>query len=116
MTSPYYVPLVAIPRAWTGGTPGKKMLTGEIVIIKAKDTNELMQYAGKLKGKIVMTWSAAQLKPSFESDAERYADSSLDKMAKALPAQGGNRPRFQGDSVQRAAFQSRFALQRKMTD
>jgi hypothetical protein len=57
MTAPYYVPMIAVPRAWTGSTPGKKMLSGEIILIKAKDTVELMQYQDKLKGKIVMTWS-----------------------------------------------------------
>src|SRR6478672_5055585 len=29
MTSPYYVPLIAYPKAWTGSTP-KKMITGDI--------------------------------------------------------------------------------------
>ncbi|MBC7872344.1 MAG: hypothetical protein H7Y01_00020 [Ferruginibacter sp.] len=61
MVKPYYVPLIAIPRAWTGSTPGKKMITEEIVLIKAKDTTELLQYSGKLKGKIVMVWSTAVL-------------------------------------------------------
>jgi carboxypeptidase Q len=118
MTAPYYVPLVAIPRAWTGSTPGKKSITGDIVIIKAQDTTELLQYAGKLKGKIVMTWSTTQLKPSFEPDGRRYADSTLEKMANAAPAApgGGNRNRPQGDSVQRRAMQNRFAVQRKMTE
>ncbi len=116
MTSPYYVPFIAVPRAWTGSTPGKKTLQGEVILIKAKDSIELMQYAGKLKGKIVMTWSPAVLKPSFEPDAERFADSSLDKMAKSTAPAQGNRPRFQGDSVQRAAMMSRAALQRRMTD
>jgi carboxypeptidase Q len=116
MTAPYYVPLVAIPRAWTGSTPGKKAIEEEVILIKAKDTLELMQYAGKLKGKIVMTWSNAVLKPSFGPDAERLADSSLEKMSKSTGPQPGNRQRPQGDSVQRAAMMNRFALQRKMTD
>ncbi len=116
MISPYYVPLMAIPRAWTGSTPGKKMFTGEIVLVKAKDTVELMQYSGKLKGKIVMVWSPAVLKPSFEPNAQRYADSSLDKMARAAGGQQGNRPRAQMDSTQRAAMQGRQALQRKYND
>jgi carboxypeptidase Q len=117
MTSPYYVPLVAIPRAWTGSTPGNKMFSGEVVLIKVKDTTELMQYAGKLKGKIVMTWSTTQLKPSFEPDGERYADTSLQKMANAVPGAGGNRQNRQfGDSTQRAAMLGRLALQRKMND
>src|SRR5436190_3021551 len=114
MTSPYYVPFIAVPRAWTGSTPGKKTLQGEVILIKAKDSIELMQYAGKLKGKIVMTWSPAVLKPSFEPDAERFADSSLEKMAKSTAPAQGNRPR--GDSIQRAAMMSRAAFQRKMTD
>ncbi len=116
MTSPYYVPLIAVPRAWTGSTPGKKPLTGEVMLIKAKDTIELMQYAGKLKGKIVMTWSPAELKPSFEPDGVRFADSSLEKMAKSAAVAQGPRQRLQGDSAQRAAMMGRAALQRKMTD
>jgi carboxypeptidase Q len=116
MTAPYYTPLVAIPRAWTGSTPGKKIIKDQVILIKAKDTVELMQYADKIKGKIVMTWSTAQLKPSFDPDGRRYADSSLDKMANAQPANAGNRNRPQMDSAQRAAFQNRFAVQRKMTE
>lgn len=116
MTAPYYVPFIAVPRAWTGSTPGKKAVEEEVVMIKAKDTVELMQYAGKLKGKIVMTWSPAVLKPSFDPDGERFADSSLEKMAKSTGARQGNRQRNQGDSTQRAAMLARFALQRKMTD
>jgi plasmid replication initiation protein len=115
MTSPYYVPFIAVPRAWTGSTPGKKPIDGEVIMIKAKDTIELMQYAGKLKGKIVMVWSPAVLKPSFDPDAKRIADSSLEKMAKSVGATPG-RQRFQGDSTQRAAMMNRQALQRKMND
>jgi hypothetical protein len=117
MTSPYYVPFIAVPRAWTGSTPGKNALTGEVILVKAKDTIELLQYAGKLKGKIVMTWSTTQLKPSFDPDGERFPDSTLDKMSKATGTPQGNRGnRPQVDSVQRAAMQNRQAVQRKMTD
>lgn len=117
MTAPYYFPIIAVPRAWTGSTPGKKMIKQEVVLIKAKDTLELMQYAGKLKGKIVMTWSTTQLKPSFEADGERFADSTLEKMANAAGTPAANRPnRPQMDSATRAAFLSRGAVQRKMTE
>ncbi|MEP6676322.1 MAG: M20/M25/M40 family metallo-hydrolase [Ferruginibacter sp.] len=120
VTSPYYIPIVAIPRAWTGSTPGKKMISADVVLIKAKDTIELMKYSGQLKGKIVMAWSPAQLKPSFDPDGRRYADSSLDKMAAAEPAaprgQRGQRGQQGGDSLQRAARLATFALQRKMND
>src|SRR5688572_16507982 len=38
MTAPYYQPIIAVPRAWTGSTPGP--LRGEIVLVKVKDTTE----------------------------------------------------------------------------
>jgi carboxypeptidase Q len=110
MTKPYYTPLLAYPRAWTGST-GKKMLTGDIVLITATDSAGLMQYAGKLKGKIVMTWISDTLKPSFEADGSRYADTVLDRMAKAEPRPNQNRQ--QGN--QRQNFASRFSFQRTLT-
>jgi carboxypeptidase Q len=115
MTAPYYQSFIAVPRAWTGSTPGKKMIEGDVILIKAKDTTALMEYTGKLKGKIVMTWSPAQLQPSFNADANRFADTTLEKMAKAVPAQP-RQGRLQGDSAQRAAMQARQAVQRRMND
>ncbi len=116
MTAPYYSPLIAVPRAWTGSTPGKKMLTGSIVLIKAKDSTELAQYAGQLKGKIVMTWSTTELKPSFDPDANRFSDQQLTDLIK--PREAGNRNNAQArpDSTQRAAAMGRFAMQRRMNE
>lgn len=116
MTAPYYVPLIAMPRAWTGSTPGKKSMKAEVVLIKAKDTVELLKYAGTLKGKIVMTWSSAKLTPSFTPDGNRFADSSLEKMAAAemrQPQQGGGGQRNQqGNNPQ----VNQFMLQRRMNE
>lgn len=119
MTSPYYQPLIAVPRAWTAGTPGKKEIKGSVILVKASDTTELMKYAGKLKNQIVMTWSSAQLKPSFEADGNRYSDSALDKMGAAELRQPGGRGganRTAGDSAQRINFANRGALQRRMNE
>lgn len=86
MTAPYYVPMIAIPRAWTGSTPGKKMINSDVILIKAKDSAELYQkYAGTLKGKIVMLYSRDTLRPSFEPDGVRFSHEALDKMANAKP-------------------------------
>ncbi|HSU27968.1 MAG TPA: M20/M25/M40 family metallo-hydrolase, partial [Chitinophagaceae bacterium] len=117
MTAPYYAPLLAMPKAWTGSTPGKGSIKGGIILIKAKDSVELQQYAGKLKGKIIMIWSTTELKPSFTPDGSRQADTSLEKMAKSegTAPRGGNRPRNnQMDSAQRAAFASRGAFTRRL--
>ncbi len=114
MTAPYYMPLIAMPRAWTGSTPGSGSTKGQVVLIRATDSVSLMKYAGTLKDKIVMTWSPAKLTPSFEPDGKRFADTTLDKMAKAEPTQsnfgGGNRN--PGTNPQMNQFQ----LQRRMTE
>ena len=101
MTSPYYTPIVAIPRAWTGSTPGKKTMNGEVVLIRAKDSSSLYQdYSGKIKGRIVMMYSTDSLHPTFIPNGERLADSTLDKMSAAKPDTGrggqrnNNNPQF----------------------
>ncbi|HMJ47992.1 MAG TPA: hypothetical protein VK498_11730, partial [Ferruginibacter sp.] len=86
MTSPYYVPLIAIPRAWTGSTPGSTIIESQLLVIKAKDSAELYNnYTGKIAGRAVLIYSTDTLKPSFMADGERLADTSLLKMANALP-------------------------------
>ncbi|MBD0294149.1 MAG: peptidase M28, partial [Flavisolibacter sp.] len=114
MTKPYYHPLIAIPRAWTGSTPGNKMLTGKIVLVKAKDSTELMAYKGKLANKIVMTFLADTLKPSFVSDASRFHDTDLIKMAEAAPRENAGQPRPPANPEAMQTMMRRFAFQRML--
>jgi len=94
MTAPYYSTIIAIPRAWTGSTPGKKIMNSEVILIKAKDSADLFQrYSGKLKDKIVMVYTADTLRPSFGPDGLRYADSTLEKMANFVPDTSRRGPR-----------------------
>ena len=91
MKSPYYTPIIAIPKAWTGSTPNQKELTSEVILVRASDsTSFVSQYAGKLKGKIVMLMQRDTLKPSFTPDGRRYHDTTLAKMANAQPVQRQN--------------------------
>ncbi len=83
MTAPYYHPLIAFPKTWTKGTDGLK--NAQVIVIKAKDSAELEQYRGKLKGKIVLLERNDTLKPTYKADASRYDDERLDKMAAAKP-------------------------------
>ena len=115
MTSPYYQPLIAIPRAWTSST-GKKLLKGEVVLVKADDTTQMAQYAGKLKDKIVMMWSSAQMKPSFDADGNRFADSTLDKMAAAEMRRTGGPNQNQAQNSQRQNRFARFRIQRRINE
>ena len=114
MTAPYYTPIVAIPRAWTGSTSGKKMISSDVVLIKAKDSAELVQkYSGKLKDKIVMVYSKDTLRPSFTADADRFTDVQLEKMANSKP---DTARRQQGNlsPEQLAARRQQQSLQRQM--
>lgn len=117
MTAPYYTPIIAIPRAWTGGTPGKKIMSSEVILINAKDSVELYQnYAGKIKGKIVMFYSADTLHPSFTPDGQRYADSSLEKMANAKPPEAQRDPRNNFPQNANNTARQRQTLARQMGD
>jgi len=94
MTKPYYQPLIGVPRAWTSGTPGKGVFSDEVLLITATDSAGLAAYAGKLKNRIIMTMVSDTLRPGFEPDARRTADSVLSRMASAVPREnarpGGN--------------------------
>ncbi len=114
MTAPYYTPMIAISRAWTGSTPGKSIISREVILIKAKDSAELFQnYSGKINNKIVMFWSNDTLHPSFKADAERFSDEELEKMASSKP-DTARRQRRNFTPEQLAAFQQQRALGRQM--
>jgi carboxypeptidase Q len=115
MTKPYYQPMIAMPRAWTGSTPGKKIMASDIVLINAKDSAEVMQYAGKLKGKIVMTYVADTLRPSFEPDGSRYHDTTLAKMAAAEPRPANQQRPGSNQGNRGGNMASRAAMQRTLT-
>lgn len=88
VTAPYYKPLTAYPKSWCSGTKG--LQNAEILVISAKDSTELLQYKGKLKGKIIILDAPVAYKQSFKADANRYTDAQLDTMAMAKPT-GGRR-------------------------
>ena len=86
MTAPYYTPMIAIPRAWTGSTTGNSIISRNVILIKAKDSAELYQnYSGKIRDKIVMFYSNDKLQPSFGPDANRHTEDELNKMANSKP-------------------------------
>lgn len=115
MTKPYYVPLMAQPVAWTGSTPGKGMMSADVVLIKATDSAGLQQYAGKVKDKVVMVYRPDTLKMGFKADAGRLTDDELEKMAHAQPAQPrqGNRS---GNPTMMEAYRARMAFSRVLND
>lgn len=83
ITAPYYRPLNAYPKAWVAGTKGLK--SGDVLLITAKDSTELLNYKGKLKNKILILDRNDVYMQSFKPDATRYTDAQLDSMEAAKP-------------------------------
>ncbi len=77
--SPVYSPVIAYPKAWTPGIKGT--VQAEAIYLDIKKEEDLAQYKGKLKGKIVLFSLPTPVKPGFTADATRFHDSTLLQMA-----------------------------------
>lgn len=89
MTKPYYMPFIAIPKAWTSGTSGP--VKGEVVVIDIQNEEDLKKYTtGNLNGKIVLVKGVSDTAPTFKADATRYTEEDLEKMTNSQPMGQGN--------------------------
>ena len=79
--APQAFPLLAYPRAWSPGLDAP--LTADLVIVEAKNEEELQKYKGQLRGKIVLAGVERQLKPLFEPKASRLNEKQLLELADA---------------------------------
>ena len=86
VVAPTRYPVIATPSAWTAGTSGP--VTAEVVYAPITDTTQLGQWAGKLRGKLVMSAPPRALEPGFKPMASRLDDEALARMA-AWEGQGG---------------------------
>jgi hypothetical protein len=75
MTAPYYCAFSATPKAWTGSTRG--LIKGEVILIDIQSPEDLEQFKGKLKGKIVLMSTTDSYEPSFEPLASQYTEEEL---------------------------------------
>jgi hypothetical protein len=78
MLSPRAMPLHALPKAWTPGTPGA--IEGEAVQAKLESDADLAQWRGKLRGKIVFLDEARPYKPGDKPDFQRYSAAELEEL------------------------------------
>jgi hypothetical protein len=70
LTAPIYMPLIALPKAWTSGLVAP--VRGEPVLVEAETVAELEAYAGKLAGKIVLNGRVRDVPSPFEPLCERH--------------------------------------------
>jgi len=108
MTKPYYMPFIAVPKAWSTGTNGA--ISGKVIFVDINTEEDFEQYRGKLKGSIIAIMPRQDQQPTFKPDATRYSKEELDKML--VPAAD---KRSYTDE-QRAARTKRRAFSKKKAD
>lgn len=100
---PVFFPVIAYPKAWTPGIKGT--LQAEAVYLDIKKEEDLNQYKGKLRNKIVLFSLPAPVRPGFKPDATRLTDSTLLLMANADISESLTGRRFQASTEpQRLAY------------
>jgi hypothetical protein len=81
VVEPQAFPLLAYPRAWSPGLDAP--LTADVVIVDAKNEEELQKYKGQLQGKIVLMGTVRDLKPHFDAVGTRLTEKQLLDLANA---------------------------------
>jgi carboxypeptidase Q len=108
MVTPYTQRIDAAPLAWTGSTDGK--VTGEAVIMDASTPEELEQYRGRLRGKVVLQRAPADIPPEFEARERRF---KADELFTPVEARPQRTPEQQAERQRRMAEYRRRAETRQ---
>ncbi len=92
MKTPYYMPFIAIPQAWTGSTKG--LINQKIVFPKIESEEDFEKYRGKLSDAIVVLppplWALdikGDASPTFEPDANRFTAEELEEMKNPMESE-----------------------------
>jgi hypothetical protein len=88
--SPQPFPLIAFPRAWTPGTDGP--VTADVTIMTVTREEQLREYAGKVKGRVVLIAPEVTVNPLFTPIGRRFTDQELaDMQSQQVVAARGRR-------------------------
>ena len=81
--SPQAFPIPGTPTSWTPGTNG--LVRGEVVLVTEATQEDLQKYAGKLKGKWILTQAAPDVAAFWTPQATRQTAEELQRMELATP-------------------------------
>ena len=81
--SPQAFPIPGTPTSWTPGTNG--LVRGEVVLVTEATQEDLQKYAGKLKGKWILTQAAPDVAAFWAPQATRQTAEELQRMELATP-------------------------------
>ena len=84
VVSPEPFPIPGTPNAWTPGTNG--LVRGEVMLVTETTQEDLQKYAGKLKGKWILTQPAPDVAAFWTAPAKRETPESLENMELNPPA------------------------------
>lgn len=102
MTKPYYMPFIAIPKAWTESTKGE--VSGKVVFLDIQKDEDFEKYKGKLKGAIIAIKPSGSQAPTFEPDAVRFTVEQLHGMEHPAPRQSSFTPEMRAQFMAQRAF------------
>jgi hypothetical protein len=81
LVEPQCVPLIAFPKAWSPGLDGP--ILADVVWLDVKTEADLEKYKGRLKGAIVLTGPAREVRAQFEPFGTRMTEKDLLALADA---------------------------------
>ena len=81
VVEPQTIPLIGCPNAWSPGFD--QPLVAEVVYLDTQTNTDLTNYAGKLKGAIVLAGQPREVRPRFEPLAVRISETNLLQLANA---------------------------------
>src|SRR6185503_2787 len=89
MTEPRVMPIIGLPKSWTPGTNGT--VNADVVRPVITNAQEAEQWRGKLRGKIVLTQPAREVRMLEGPIVLRYADNPkwMEEALSMPPARGG---------------------------
>lgn len=99
IVEPQAIPLAGYPKAWSPGF--KHPLEAPVIYLDAKADADLDKYKGKLKGAIVLSSPAREIKPRFEPLAVRMAETNLLRLANASGSESFTPPAYPGAAPDR---------------
>jgi hypothetical protein len=88
MTAPIYMPVIAIPKAWTLGLDAPA--SGAPVLVNIESEDDFETYRGQLAGRIVLNGKVTPVETNFEALGTRHDEESLAERTSA-PDPGASR-------------------------
>jgi carboxypeptidase Q len=108
VSEPFFIDVIAYPKAWVGGIEGT--LSGTPILVEINTEEDFKKYEGKLEGAIVMTEGPKAIDEKImEQEGRRYDEEDLEEIAAI-------EPRIRRNTGDRASRWAQYRFRRKVSD